>query len=161
MKPIIFAAIFMIILLMAVLVAELLPRISASQSDCKVSQVPYKHADAIIGASATIMALAGIGSILSAKMSSKGAVAEKQKAGIALVAGCAIVVITAQALTIINTCCYALHTITYVSHTTITAVALVGMVLGYVAAIGTESGHARHEDGEESELDEEKRGFHV
>ena len=159
MKPIIFAAIFMIILLLAVLVAELFPRISASQSDCKVSSVPYRHADAILGASATIMALAGIGSILGIKMSPKGAVAEKQKAGIALVAGCAVVVITAQAITIINTCCYMLHTITYVSHTAITAVALMGMVLGYVAAIGTESGHSRLEDGEESELDEEEFEF--
>ena len=91
--------------------------------------------DGMYEASATILALVGFGSTIGVKISTNKLRASIQLAGLLLVFGGSITIIMAQVFIMIGLCCLGLSQLSYIAFLLWTGVALLVMLLGYLALV--------------------------
>lgn len=127
-----FTAIMPLALLVTVVVLTLISYYDISIQP--VDQQGAKWANEVNGiyeASATILVITSLASILSVKISSDRDKARIQHAGIVMVIGNNIVIILTQITIMLGLCCTGLEKITYFKYMGITGVSLIFIALGY------------------------------
>lgn len=98
-----------------------------------------ERAGGVYEASATILAVVSLGSILGVRIDTDPEQAKIQKAALYLVLGCSGVVVLAQVLTMIGICCLGLGSTTYAIYLGVTGLSLLTMFGGYATLIRTQA----------------------
>lgn len=117
-------------------------------SELQLDLIPDEMRGNILTASATILGLASLGSLIGIRLSSDLKQAETQRAGVAMVASCIILVITIQVLSMMHACCYELKSSTYMGYLVTTGISCIAIMCGYTVVVSAQA--------KESEYDSER-----
>lgn len=154
------AGIFLFAMIIGIAAASLVPPwIYGAPLGIDVNEA-MKNASTVNGiyeATATILGLVGLGSIIGVKFSTNKEQFGVQRGGLVLVGGCNVLVILIQTLIMLGVCCAGLPIIVYGMYVWLTGVSLMGMVFGYVVMAFAQMGETGYRQAREYNIDDATR----